>query len=94
MGEIKIDWNYVAAKPETVKGDKGEVSDADRLKQTQKVLEEEVRASQSCIEPGIHLAASKPHPCKHLLIENKSDLYGSQRRLGASSCPKRCPAPR
>ena len=67
MGEINIDWNYVEAKPVTSKGNKGEISDADKLRQTQKVLEEEVRMSQmACVELSVHLAASKSHSYKSL----------------------------
>ena len=43
MGEINIDWNYVAAKPENSATDDGEISDAEKARRTKQVLEEEVR---------------------------------------------------
>ena len=43
MGEIKINWNYVTpAEPRTSADGEDGMSDAERLKQTKKVLEEEV----------------------------------------------------
>ena len=44
MGEISIDWNYVSpAEPRTGGVGNDDVSNAERLNQTKKVLEEEVR---------------------------------------------------
>ena len=43
MGEINIDWNYVAARPESSTADEGEISDAEKARRTKQVLEEEVR---------------------------------------------------
>ena len=44
MGEININWNYVTpAEPRTSNDAEGGLSDAERLTQTKKVLEEEVR---------------------------------------------------
>ncbi len=44
MGEININWNYVTpAEPRTSEDAEGGLNDAERLKQTKKVLEEEVR---------------------------------------------------
>lgn len=44
MGEININWNYVTpAEPRTSDDAENGLSDAERLKQTKKVLEEEVR---------------------------------------------------
>ena len=43
MGEININWNYVTpAEPRTSEDAEGGLSDAERLNQTKKVLEEEV----------------------------------------------------
>ena len=44
MGKININWNYVTpAEPRTSEDAEDGLSDAERLKQTKKVLEEEVR---------------------------------------------------
>ena len=47
MGEININWNYVTPSEARTKSDgKDGISDAERLKQTQKVLEEEVQLNK------------------------------------------------
>ena len=64
MEEINIDWNYVIpAEPRTSGNDQDDLTDEEKLKQTKKVLEEEVQIAQShCL-------------CNHGLAHSRWCLY-------------------
>lgn len=74
MGKINIDWNYVQAKPEASQSNQGDMSDDEKLKQTKKVLEEEVSSCTSdlvCSKFGLwHDVDQQSTQCRGFRLSN------------------------